>query len=341
MPNPSDHVVAHTAASVETLATHATLDPNAPVPSVRNFADVAITDKWKALGGAPGAPRIAGDAGLVKLASGYYREYADGRIYNEPSIGDAFWVHGAINDKYNQLGGPSSWLGWPTSDEADFVDGRGSRFQNGAIYWWADIGAFDLADIIVRYTGLFCFGETNEASASDEPYAILSVIPTVIDKTLTTRTQIYEGVDRGKSREDNIELYRGLPYGLELSTVLMEHDLEDPDKYKETIEKAVEQMSKGAALGLAQIPYVGPFVAPVGEALLKAIGPDLVEGLNNLVGGKDDHIGTVHMFISAKDMVRLARAGRENLNGILWQLDSPLISDGEASYKVYLAIEAV
>ncbi|MGW6421419.1 hypothetical protein ACWF82_01985 [Nocardia sp. NPDC055053] len=45
-------------------------------------------------------------------------------------------VCGAIRDKYNQLGGPNSFLLWPTSNELSNPDGLGKRttFQNGPIY---------------------------------------------------------------------------------------------------------------------------------------------------------------------------------------------------------------
>ncbi|MFD3430548.1 LGFP repeat-containing protein [Nocardia fluminea] len=46
-------------------------------------------------------------------------------------------VCGAIKDKYNELGGPSSFLLWPASNELTQPDGVGKRsvFQNGPIYW--------------------------------------------------------------------------------------------------------------------------------------------------------------------------------------------------------------
>ncbi|MFE9583043.1 LGFP repeat-containing protein [Nocardia sp. NPDC006044] len=46
-------------------------------------------------------------------------------------------VCGAIRDKYNELGGPNSFLLWPTSNELSNPDGFGKRstFQNGPIYW--------------------------------------------------------------------------------------------------------------------------------------------------------------------------------------------------------------
>ncbi|MEU4313445.1 hypothetical protein [Nocardia sp. NPDC024068] len=54
-----------------------------------------------------------------------------------------YQVCGAIRDKYNALGGPNSFLLWPTSGELTNPDGAGKRttFQNGPIYWSAGGGA--------------------------------------------------------------------------------------------------------------------------------------------------------------------------------------------------------
>jgi len=52
-------------------------------------------------------------------------------------------VCGAIKDKYNSLGGPNSFLLWPTTNELTNPDGQGKRsvFQNGPIYWSGAAGA--------------------------------------------------------------------------------------------------------------------------------------------------------------------------------------------------------
>ncbi|MGW4849116.1 NucA/NucB deoxyribonuclease domain-containing protein [Nocardia brasiliensis] len=52
-------------------------------------------------------------------------------------------VCGAIRDKYNELGGPNSFLLFPTSNELSNPDGVGKRstFQNGPIYWSPNGGA--------------------------------------------------------------------------------------------------------------------------------------------------------------------------------------------------------
>ena len=54
-----------------------------------------------------------------------------------------FKVCGAIRERYDQLGGPKSFLAWPKSDELGVPDGVGRRneFINGFIYWHPSTGA--------------------------------------------------------------------------------------------------------------------------------------------------------------------------------------------------------
>ncbi|MEZ2190199.1 LGFP repeat-containing protein [Corynebacterium sp. CCM 9204] len=67
---------------------------------------------------------------------------------SEPVNCRTYWpspykVCGAIREKYDSLGGPSSFLTWPKSDELGVPDGVGRRneFINGFIYWHPETGA--------------------------------------------------------------------------------------------------------------------------------------------------------------------------------------------------------
>jgi LGFP repeat len=314
----------------------------------RRNAEQEIKSTWTSLGGAPG--RETGD--LMEIGVGFYRQYeGNSRIYFRPGH-RAINVYGGIGDKYTQLGGPDSWLGWPTpsgeppalSEQPFDQGGRVSTFQHGAIYWWPDTGAIELGDIAVRYTGLACFSETDsdQLSDSDEPYVIFGVIPMVPLPPSAPRTRIYEDVDSGESREDNIELYRGLPYGLSLSAVLMEHDFSDPDEYRAIVKQGVDKASSGvvAALNAIPPPY-GPALAAVGKLILDEVGPILVELIHDAIDTKDDYIDTKTFVVTPKDMITLTRVERQNFRGILWHRDSPLLSGEGADYKVYIDIQAV
>ena len=316
----------------------------------RRAAEGEIDRVWTSSGGVPGTSH--GD--LIEIGEGFYRQYVDdsggiGRVYVRPGSPGwlGFLVYGAIGEKYIQLGGPDSWLGWPTSGEQPFDQGgRVSTFQNGAIYWWPDTGAIEFREVVVRYTGLACFGETDNdqnlsLSTADEPYVLFGIVPAVPGEPSAPRTRIYEDVDSGDSREDSIELYRGLPYGLSISAVLMEHDLGDPDKYREQVKQGVNKASEAVVSAAEAIPPpYGPAIALVVKVVLDEAGPYIVDFVNDTLDTQDDHIGTVSFIVTPKDMVTLSRVERQNFRGILWHMDSPLISGLGASYKVYVDIQA-
>jgi hypothetical protein len=174
----------------------------------------AIRAKWAELGwerSPVGYP--VSDETVAPDGFGRYNHFSNGgSIYWTPATG-ANVVWGDIRKRWEALGWERSYLGYPTSDEVDFPEGgRANSFEHGGIYWWADLGAIDLRGVIVHYTGLHCFGETDwdQGSGSDEPYVIVSV--TTPTSASTTRTRVYDDVDAGESRPDLIEVHRGPPY---------------------------------------------------------------------------------------------------------------------------------
>ncbi|WP_292988509.1 esterase [Mycobacterium sp.] len=66
------------------------------------------------------------------------------------SLGRTFLVQGAILAKYRDSGGPSGWLGEPTSSEKPGPKGgRFNEFQSGAIYWTQHTGAHTVSGQIL------------------------------------------------------------------------------------------------------------------------------------------------------------------------------------------------
>jgi hypothetical protein len=303
----------------------------------QNRAGEMINIKRTSLGDGPGEP--AGD--LVKIGSGYYRQYNDGRIYCNLADGTTFWVHRWLDERYTQLDGPDGWLGWPTSDEQDFSEGgRASTFQNGAIYWWPDTGAIELGNISLHYKGLYCFGESNEWSSADEPYVVFGVVPAPPGRASDVMTQVYTDVDDGDARPDLIELYRGLPFGLLLGVVLCEQDQGDPNKYREQIKQGVDKVGEAVATGCGMIPIVGVAAGPICKVIWEEVGPEIVAFVNDALGTGDDIIEKWNWIVTAKEMVTMARTPTRDFWGISYNLESKLLSDGDASYKVYLTIQA-
>lgn len=73
---------------------------------------------------------------------GKVQDFRNGRVWWKPATGaHATW--GRISARYSEMGGPESWLGYPTSEENSIANGRGRvvTFENGSIYWTPQTGA--------------------------------------------------------------------------------------------------------------------------------------------------------------------------------------------------------
>jgi hypothetical protein len=300
------------------------------------------TDKHNQLNGAPGEPLSKGLP--ENNGSGSRVRYQNGTIYQRAD-GNCAWVYGKIGERYDQLGAGASWLGMPVSDEVDFPEGgRANRFENGSIYFWPDTGAIDMNQVVVHYTGMYAFAEADSdrfGTTSDEPYVLLGVITPSLSIP-AVQSQIYDDVDAGDSRPDLIELYRGLPEGIAISVLLMEHDEGDPDKYKDAVTAGVVAGSSALSAAMAAIPVVGPFVAPIAAAVLVKIGPDIISAVNDLIGAGDDVLGNTVLHLDAKQMVVLAaRTVNQNLWGIGWKAETENLTGQGSDYKVYFGLVAV
>lgn len=78
-------------------------------------------------------------------AGGKAEDFQNGTAYWSPATGaHALW--GRINARYAGIGGPGSWLGFPTSSEITTPDGSGRfvTFEHGSIYWTAETGAWEI-----------------------------------------------------------------------------------------------------------------------------------------------------------------------------------------------------
>ena len=136
----------------------------------------AIRDKWASLGwefGLLGFPvtNETPTADGVGRTNGFQR----GSVYWSPASG-AHEVHGSIDALYQQLGGPSSFLGYPVTDESRtlFGVGRYNHFQGGSIYWSPATGAFEVHGAIRDKWaslgwefGFLGFPVTNESPAAN------------------------------------------------------------------------------------------------------------------------------------------------------------------------------
>lgn len=260
-------------------------------------------------------------------------------IYWTPQTG-AHTIYGDIRRRWSELGWEKSYLGYPVSDEVAFdAGGRANEFQHGGIYWWPDTGPIDLRDVVVHYTGLHCFGETDwdQASSADEPYVIFAL--STPKAAWGVNSQTYGDVDAKEQRPDLLEIYRGRPYGLNIGVVLMESDFGDPNKYRQQIVDSVMAVHVAGTAALGLIPIAGPFIAAAAGPSLGALMPALGGAINDAFDWGDDRIGTANITVSARDLVLLAaRTENSTFGAIGYKLESPLLSGLGASYKVYFGV---
>ena len=80
-----------------------------------------------------------------------FNHFQAGSIYWTPET-DAHEVHGAIHEKWSELGWERSFLGYPTSDEEPDSYNAGTRvshFQGGVIYWSGQTRAHEMHGAIL------------------------------------------------------------------------------------------------------------------------------------------------------------------------------------------------
>ena len=98
-----------------------------------------ILAKYDAYGGAPRLGFPVTDE--VAVAGGARSTFTGGSVFWSGGTGSHV-VIGAILGRYDQIGGPSSYIGFPTSDEFGVSGGAQSNFSNGHyIVWRASTGA--------------------------------------------------------------------------------------------------------------------------------------------------------------------------------------------------------
>ena len=106
----------------------------------------AIGQHYYDLGG-PGSYLGTPTAPETAVAGGRMQTFHGGTIYWSLATG-AHAVHGLILGRYQALGGPGSFVGFPTSDEQAVAGGRASTFTGAAIYWSPGTGAYEVHGLL-------------------------------------------------------------------------------------------------------------------------------------------------------------------------------------------------
>ena len=109
-----------------------------------------IRAKWLALGGEGsfvGYP--TSDETAARDTVGRFNQFQGAVVFWHPDTG-AFELHGLILARWNEMGGESSVLGYPATDETATADGVGSfnHFEHGSIFWTPITGAHEVLGAI-------------------------------------------------------------------------------------------------------------------------------------------------------------------------------------------------
>lgn len=310
----------------------------------------AIGGKYHALGetasylGYPLTDELATPDGI-----GRYTHFQHGSIYWSPKSG-AVAVSGAIRDHWADLGWETSWLGYPLADERDFPEsGRVAAFQGGNIFWWEDVGTRALNELVVQYTGFYCWGETNIDGGwkalfdrSDEPYVNLGIKGPEIAQTFPARQ--YEDINEHQGKFDILELYRGKPRELLITAVMTEHSGGTPKAVQDLIADAYDKGTPYVADAIEKIPYVGPVLGPAARVGFILAKGDVLDAVNSFIddtlGGGDRNLGSDNIALTTKDLILFATRpeGNAYMFEIPWRLQSELFERWGATYRVFFNV---
>jgi hypothetical protein len=271
-----------------------------------------------------------------QVGAGSFVRYRDGGIVYRNPDGVMALVYGGIGRRYTELGGPTSWLGFPVTDELDLGDGSGrvSVFEHGQIYWWRDTGPIEMADIAVHYRGVHCFSPT-DGPGSDQIYCVLG--RAVGGSSADVVSQTYRDVEEGTTCPDAVELYRGKPADLVLHVSIFERDQGDPNAYRAQVAQSVQT----AADGLQTAGAVGgPWGVIFGAAgaVVVALKDVITDFINDLLGAEDDLIGSETLTLSLKDVVLTTRQPPLSYGGIGYKRETGLLVGDGGNYKAYFDI---
>jgi uncharacterized protein with LGFP repeats len=145
----------------------------------------AIRDKWRALGAGGGFLGFpVTDETATADGVGRFNHFEGGSIFWSGASG-AWSVKGSIRDKWNALGGVSSSLGYPVSDEMPSSDGTAllSRFQHGTICYTGTDGA------VVKELGASCNKPAPACTPTSWSFCCVGSVREDLTKTGCTRDE--------------------------------------------------------------------------------------------------------------------------------------------------------
>ncbi|WP_162942652.1 hypothetical protein [Cryobacterium soli] len=103
------------------------------------LANGAIGNSYRVRGGTSGGLGFPMASEKAEAGGGSSQRFQGGWLYWSSSKG-TYQIGGAIGSKWLAAGGPSSGLGYPSSDDTAMGNGSGQAFSTGSLYWSAATG---------------------------------------------------------------------------------------------------------------------------------------------------------------------------------------------------------
>jgi hypothetical protein len=268
---------------------------------------------------------------------------------SRPTTLRAVAANAAIPARYQALGGYQGQLGVATSVITPSTDGLSyTQGYRGGNLHFTDNGGVCLSDglaLTILYQGIHCFGNPGFGK-SDTVYGILSWFNPEQGNAKTIKVPN----DGTGDAYDDLEQYQDRTFG---ATALISGSLLTPPQptvLTATIIRCSdigcnsEQMKSDIANAVAQVKdaYGEYRNVPVWGAAFVSIVNAIVNAIGSLLGGlvNDVPIGFyTFSFPTPQDFVNLGPVDSHTQGPIKYNLESGLISDGDASYKMYFDVE--
>ena len=239
-----------------------------------------------------------------------------------------------IQQKYIEIGGRQSPLGRAIDPNLNVQSNGREYFRNfrgGQIKFTSERGAsaFVTHKTVVRFRGIHCFGKSE---AVDEPYAIVGVYASdardqiVVKKFPVGRdsyTDFVASTDASESEEISLDW---APQTLVIVSTVMEHDSGDPDRVAAKVEDSLKKAAIDAGADPADVSVFTGILDDLGV-------PGLIA---DVLGVGDDLIGMQTLQLNSTDIN--PKRPMQQFGNISFNFESPLLSDGNASYKLFYEV---
>jgi hypothetical protein len=257
----------------------------------------------------------------------------------------------AIADKYQKMNTYKGPLGLTLTDVNQISPGAFMQsFTGGDLHFQdGETSPYPIYQASITYQGVHCFG--NPAGlASDSVYLIVNVYDPARPENATTFKipddaggGLIEDFEEGQDNTDGIrQVYGGenaWPAPLIISDMVMGSSLlGDSQKVKEQVADAVKKGADaaGAAPGQLASPGVLDFLAKGFSTIFGGLLDDL--GLTDQVRGKPQSI-QLRVTPTVNDYLPVQPT--KAIGPINFNFETPILTDGDASYKAYFNVQTV